>query len=524
MSSNENRLRFGTGIGLLVTAAFLGWILITMPPKLIDSIQKVEAWWPGMGKVYLTVIGIGFALFLGASLAILWRLFGRTLAKRKRQALRDKAPSELSESQLKAEFEENLKTVEDLARDERVDESVRVTIEPEVEVLEEKRQKRTLEIVAFGTVSSGKSSLLNLLAGREVFDTDPRGGTTVRRNEVPWPGDDRVVLVDTPGLAESQGAAHAAIAAEAARDADLVLVVLDGPLRDHEFALLTELSKMEKRYAVCLNKSDWYHSTDLDKLTGQIAKQLATVAPGIEIVRVRAEGGTRERVRQAADGTETTEVVAVEPDLEALSLWMMRTIRTEGDRLLLANLLLRSRGLVERARDEVVQALDKAAWSAVDRAMWSAGGAAALSPFPLVDLLAGVTISTKLIHDLAAIYRQKIDSEVAARWLGEMSKNLIGIMGTSLAVPTVATLASQLLKTIPGVGTIAGGMLQGVVQALITRWIGAVFIDYFRSGMQKPEGGLTGLARRHWERLTKPEEMIKLVQLARTKFASKETS
>lgn len=524
MHQSSTRARWGTGIGLLIAAAFLGWILVSMPPRLIDSVQKVEAWWPGMGKVYLGVVGGGAILFLAATVGLVGRLYWRTRAKRQKQQLRDKAPSELTEAQQRLELDENLRTVEELASDDRVGLSVRSVLDPEVEVLEEKRLRRTIEIVAFGTVSSGKSSLLNSLAGRHVFDTDPRGGTTVRRNEVPWKGDDRVVLVDTPGLAESQGAAHGSIAAKAAQDADLVLVVLDGPLRDHEFALLSELTKMEKRCVVCLNKSDWFQSKDLDKLAEQIQSQLASVAEGIEVVRVRAEGGTRERERHAADGSITTELVAIEPDLEALSRWMMRTVQSEGDRLLLANLLLRSRGLVERARDEVLQALDRAAWQTVDRAMWGAGGAAALSPLPLIDLIAGVTISTKLVVDLAKIYRQDVDSEVATRWLAEMSKNLIGILGTSLAVPTIATVSSQVLKTVPGIGTIAGGLLQGVVQALITRWIGAVFIDYFRTGMQKPEGGLTGLARRHWERLTRPEEMVKLVQLARTRLSSKESS
>ena len=40
---------------------------------------------------------------------------------------------------------------------------------------ETKLEKQTLEIVAFGTVSSGKSSVLNALAGRDVFRTDAQG-------------------------------------------------------------------------------------------------------------------------------------------------------------------------------------------------------------------------------------------------------------------------------------------------------------------------------------------------------------
>ena len=51
---------------------------------------------------------------------------------------------------------------------------------------------------------------------------------------------------------------HVNIAAESAKDADLVLVVVDGPLRESEHTLLERLGQMEKRVIICLNKSDWY--------------------------------------------------------------------------------------------------------------------------------------------------------------------------------------------------------------------------------------------------------------------------
>jgi len=60
--------------------------------------------------------------------------------------------------------------------------------------------------------------------------------------------------------------------------------------------------------------------------------------------------------------------------------------------------------------------------------------------------------------------------------------------------------------------------LQGIVQALVTRWIGAVFIGYFKAEMQMPADGLANLARREWQRLTSPDELVKLVQQARQVF------
>ena len=68
----------------------------------------------------------------------------------------------------------------------------------------------------------------------------------------------------------------------------------------------------------------------------------------------------------------------------------------------------------------------------------------------------------------------------------------LGAQGATVAVSAVV---ASLIKAVPFAGTIAGGVLQGAVQALITKWIGAVFIEYFRNEMQTPEGGLSGLGQ-----------------------------
>jgi len=51
--------------------------------------------------------------------------------------------------------------------------------------------------------------------------------------------------------------------------------------------------------------------------------------------------------------------------------------------LLLGNLLLQSRGLVDEAKDRVLATLDERADEVVAKYMWAAGGAAAINPFPL---------------------------------------------------------------------------------------------------------------------------------------------
>ena len=421
----------------------------------------------------------------------------------------------MTRQERQSETTQNLDAARSLTDKADTSHALREELAPDIRRLLEKQEAAQLEIVAFGTISSGKSSLLNLLAGRDVFSTDLRGGTTTQRNEIPWPGHDRVTLVDTPGLGEVDGIERASEAADAARDADIVLVVVDGPLRDTEHQLLEQLSDMEKRVVICLNKEDWYGEQEREELLGQLREQTSGMVEPNDIVAVRSRTTQRRRVRVAADGSETFEYVDIPPEMEPLARRMLRIVEREGTDLLMANLLLQSRGLVDQAKMRVRETLDQRAWEIVDRYMWSAGGAAALSPFPMVDLAAGCAISTKMILDLARVYHQEVDLEIASRMLGEQGKNLLAVLGTTVATPAVAATVASMIKTVPGIGTLTGGAMQGVVQALITRWIGAVFIEYFRHEMRPPEGGLAELARRQWKFVTSASELRKLVTAAR---------
>lgn len=514
--------RTTTGLLLVVLLAFVGFVLLYAPQWLVQQYHAVRDAGRGWTIAYFAVVGSGAVLLGGASLWLLIGLVWRSRRKSSRRQRRGKNPSELSAEEKQHEIDENLAAIVDYQADLGPESPLRQELKPLIDDLDEKREAQTLEIVAFGTVSSGKSSLLNALAGRDVFVTDARGGTTLQRNEIPWPGIDRVLLVDTPGLNEIDGAAHAEVSSEAAANADLVLLVVDGPLRESEHRLLQQLVAMEKRVLLCLNKEDWYESDDRDTLLGQLAEQARGAVSPEDVVAVRASPAQRKRVRLSADGTELEEQVEVPPDIGSLATRMLEVIRRDGSDLLLANLLLKSRGLFESARARVEAALDRRAWDLVDRYMWGAGGAAAVSPLPILDLAAGSTVSAKMVVDLAKVYRQDVDFQVAVNLLGQLGKNLLGILGVSAATPAVTAAVASLLKTVPGAGTIAGGVLQGLVQALITRWIGAVFIKYFKNEMKCPEGGLAGLARREWDKATQPEELKKLVQRARQRYKTRD--
>ena len=280
------------------------------------------------------------------------------------------------------------------------------------------------------------------------------------------------------------------------------------------FRLVQVLHRMEKRLLICLNKADWYSAEDQERLRQQLTKQTEGAVKLEDILTVQASSGYRLRYRVSRDGSTTEEVVPLPASIDHLTKRLRETVRSDGKELLLANLLLQSRSLLDNAKQQAVAALDQKAWAIIDSWALGAGTVAAL-PFPIVDIAAGVAINTKMVVDLAKVYDQQMDLSSASLLLSKLATNLIGILGTTAVVSGV----SSLLKTVPGINLV-GSLAQACVQLLITRWIGVVFMEYFKNEMREPEGGLAGLAQREWKRLTTIAELKKLVDVARKNMTS----
>jgi small GTP-binding protein len=504
---------------LLYVAAF-GYALFAWGPALIERYDRISERHPQLAYVYLASVAIGGLILLALSGALFARLWKNTRAKRRREAHRRANPSELSAAQQQAELAENLARSQTFADDDSASPELRKQLTAQLSALEEKQTGQQLEIVAFGTISSGKSALLNALAGRDVFSTDVVGGTTTSRCEIPWPGADRVRLVDTPGLAEVAGQRRASLSAAAAQDVEIVLLVVDGPLKSYEVDLALRLLDLEKRLIVCLNKQDWYEASQQRELLAQITEQLPRVERA-DIVAVQAAAVARPRVRILADGREEQEFTDSPPDVQPLARRMLEVIRRDGRDLLLANLLLQSRGLVEDAKKQIRRHLDERADQIVSRYMWAIGSAAAVNPFPLLDLAGSSALTLKMVLDLARVYRQPLDADMAVKILADLGKNLLAILGVTAAAPIAASLIGSMLKTVPGVGTLAGGMIQGLSQGLITRWVGNVFVRYLQNEMQPPPGGLAETAREEWKKITTSEALRDLIREGRAQLAER---
>ena len=393
-----------------------------------------------------------------------------------------RTPASCRRRQRAAELADNLASSRELADDEHASQALREQLKAQLAVAPG-------EAVA---AAAGDRRLRHDLqrqeraaqrAGRARRVRHRRGRRHDRRRAARSPGPTPTASCSSTRRAWAKFAAKHGrpLAAAAAKNADLVLLVVDGPLKAYEVEL-AERAAGDGEAAARLPQQR--RLVRRRRRSGRWSGRSPSNCRGVDRGRRRRRAGRRRRRGRACaccpTAREERDLVEVPPDVRPLAKRMLQVVRRDGGDLLLANLLLQSRGLVDDAKLQVRKHLDERADQIITRYMWAAGGAAGINPIPLFDVAGGSAITLKMILDLARVYRQPLDADMAVKMLEQLTKNLIALVGGVAATPAVASLIGSLLKTVPGVGTLAGGLVQGLVQALVTRWIGNVFVEYLQ--------------------------------------------
>jgi len=176
----------------------------------------------------------------------------------------------------------------------------------------EKLERGRIDIVLLGEISTGKSALINALAGENVAKVGVQGGVTRSAKRVPWvthaysvpgPGESAVELIDTPGLNEVEGGQRAELACSQAAAADLVLFVTDSDLNELEFRVLGELIDVHKPVILVLNKADLYTAGQLQDLKKSLSERVRGIIPEENIVVASADPRPRKYVLEMPDGS-----------------------------------------------------------------------------------------------------------------------------------------------------------------------------------------------------------------------------
>jgi uncharacterized protein (DUF697 family) len=135
--------------------------------------------------------------------------------------------------------------------------------------------------------------------------------------------------------------------------------------------------------------------------------------------------------------------------------------------------------------------------------------AAAVIPFPVADVVAITGVQINLLISLGHLYGKAINRHTAK-----------GLIGVALAGPTGMYLSS-LAKTIPGVGTILGGMAQMLIAGTITYSLGLSAKHIFANDIELNSENLKEeIDKQDEEELNKKRDDLK-AQIQKNKEAQK---
>ena len=111
----------------------------------------------------------------------------------------------------------------------------------------------------------------------------------------------------------------------------------------------------------------------------------------------------------------------------------------------------------------------------IEQYQWIAAAAAFANPVPALDILATAAINAQMVMDLGNIYQQKFSLEQAQTVAGTLGSLMLKLGLVELSTNAITTVLKSNAVTF-----VAGGAVQGVSAAYLTRVAGLSLIEYFQ--------------------------------------------
>ncbi len=338
-------------------------------------------------------------------------------------------------------------------------------LKQEVDRLPTLLQRQDLQIAITGGKTVGKTSLIGTLAGSK-FPT-----------EIDW--------LETEALL-TENEQQEITAKEKALGSDLVLFLVAGDLTDAEWQILQQLRQSRQRVLLIFNKQDLYTSEERIYIEQQLQQRVAEIIPSEDIIAIATVPKSIKVLQQQADGSVQESREQPEAQISNLNSRLTTILAQEREQLIWATTWRRTIELKQQVREILNQVRRDRALPIIEQYQWIAAAAAFANPVAALDLLATAAISTQMLVDLSGIYRQKFSFEQAQTATGTLGKLMVQLGLVELSTQAIASILKSNAFTY-----VAGGAVQGVSAAYLTRIAGLSLIEYFQEqevNLNQPEG------------------------------------
>jgi len=326
--------------------------------------------------------------------------------------------------------------------------------------------RQAIHLAVIGGSSVGKTSLVRVLNSGWAAQVEPH-----------------YLLQELPSLFSSTGTQSTEdYAAQAALAADLVLFLVQGDLTQPEYQTLRNLIHRHKRTILILNKQDQYLPTQQSIVLKQLQERSRETLNAADIVAITAAPSLVKVRQHQADGSIQERMESPSPQIEPLTERLTHILAQESKQLVLQSTLDHVMVLKAAVRGQLNDLRRDRALPIIEQYQWIAAAAAFANPLPTLELLAAAAITGKMVIDLAGIYKQNFSLAQAQAVASTLAKLMVKLGLVEFSTQTLGSLLKSNSLTF-----VAGGVVQGVSAAYLTRLAGLSLIEHFQPLSEQPK-------------------------------------
>lgn len=259
------------------------------------------------------------------------------------------------------------------------------------------------------------------------------------------------------------------------QSSDLTVVVVDSDLTDSDFQRIRQLLALRHRIVLAFNKQDQYTPSDRTRVLQQIQARLQDLVAHSDIIGTAADPRPIKVKRHQEDGQIEESLEQPEPVMQPLVEQLQQIVQQDQQSLVYGTVWRQAQALQRVAQQQINALRRDRAMPILEQYQWVSAGAAFANPLPSLDLLATAAVSTQMIVEVGQIYGQRFSLAQAKA------------IATTLATQTVklglVELSTNMLMGLVLKGHaltyVAGGMIQGLSAAYLTRLAGLSLIEFF---------------------------------------------
>ncbi|NEU83048.1 DUF697 domain-containing protein [Nostoc sp. UIC 10630] len=325
------------------------------------------------------------------------------------------------------------------------------TLREQIAQLSLELDRQEIKVAVTGGKSVGKSTLIQVL--KQNLETQ----NLVSLEET------------TPLFRETGDNSDAVVLAEVAKS-DFVIFLTNGDLTDSEFQTLQQLKAANQPTILVFNKQDQYLADESASILLSLKQRMqgnvvATAASpiAIKVRKHEADGAVQEWMEQPT------------ADIQQLTQHLGEIFAQQRQRLVWVTTMRKAGLLKAEAKNWLNGTRRDRATPIIEQYQWIAAAAAFANPVPALDILATAAINAQMVMDLGKIYQQKFSLEQAQTVAGTMGSLMLKLGLVELSTKAISTVLKSNAVTF-----VAGGVVQGVSAAYLTRVAGLSLVEYFQ--------------------------------------------